>query len=72
MLAEACREYFVRPSYLLSHPSSRPRHNRDTSVDAVIAATALILHPPVVVLTSDKPDFDLLLEGTGIVVEHLM
>jgi len=47
------------------------RKPRDLTVDAVIAATALTLRPPVVVLTSDKPDFDLLLEGTGITVEPL-
>ena len=44
---------------------------RDLTVDAIIAATALTLRTPVVVLTSDKPDFDLLLEGTGIFVERL-
>jgi len=42
------------------------RKPRDLTVDAIVAATALTLRPPVVVLTSDKPDLDLLLDGTGV------
>lgn len=34
---------------------------RDLTVDALVAATALSLRPPVVILTSDKSDFDLML-----------
>ena len=47
------------------------RKLRDLTVDAVVAATALTLRPPVVVLTSDKPDLDLLLAGTGVQVRAL-
>jgi predicted nucleic acid-binding protein len=42
------------------------RKPRDLTVDAIVAATALTLRPPVIVLTSDKPDLDLLLDGTGV------
>jgi len=44
------------------------RKPRDLTVDAIVAATALTLRPPVVVLTSDKPDLDLLLTGTDVEV----
>ena len=47
------------------------RKPRDLTVDAVITATALALRPPVVVLTSDKPDLDLLLADSGVIVENL-
>ena len=47
------------------------RKSRDLTVDAIVAATALTLRPPVVVLTSDKPDLDLLLAGTGVEVRSL-
>jgi predicted nucleic acid-binding protein len=45
--------------------------SRDLTVDALIAATALSLYPPVVVLTSDTPDMELLLEGTGVRVHKI-
>ena len=44
---------------------------RDLTVDAVVAATAMSLCPPVVVLTCDKPDLDLLLDDTGVTVEAI-
>jgi len=48
------------------------RHKpRDLTVDALIAATALSLYPPVVVLTSDTPDMELLLEGTSVRVHKI-
>lgn len=37
---------------------------RDLTVDALVAATALSLRLPVVVLTSDKPDLDLMLSDS--------
>lgn len=56
---------------LRAKAASSRRKPRDLTVDAVIAATALTLRMPVVVLTSDKPDVGLLLEGSGIAVEGL-
>ena len=47
------------------------RKPRDLTVDAIVAATALTLRPPVVVLTSDKPNLDRLLDGTGVDVRSL-
>jgi len=37
------------------------RKPRDLTVDAIVAATALDIPPPVIVLTSDKPDLELML-----------
>lgn len=48
------------------------RHKpRDLTVDALVAATAMSLFPPVVVLTSDAPDMELLLENTGVRVYYV-
>lgn len=51
--------------------ASGRRTARDLSVDAVVAATALSLAHPVVVLTSDADDLKLLLAGTAVRVERL-
>lgn len=42
------------------------RKQRDVTVDAVVAATALALPSPTIVLTSDEADLQLLLEGTDV------
>jgi predicted nucleic acid-binding protein len=56
----------------LRHTATRTRRKaRDLTVDAVVAATALTLANPVVVLTSDPDDLRLLLQGTDVRVEHL-
>lgn len=47
------------------------RKPRDLTVDAVVAATALVLPAPVVVLTSDPDDLRLLLGGTSIRIEAI-
>jgi predicted nucleic acid-binding protein len=47
------------------------RKPRDLTVDAIVAATALTLRPPVIVLTAGKPDLDLLLDGTGVDVRSV-
>jgi predicted nucleic acid-binding protein len=47
------------------------RKARDVTVDAVVAATALSLASPAVVLTSDPKDFLLLLADTGVRVESI-
>ena len=46
--------------------ASTRRKPRDLTVDAIVAATALSLRPPVVVLTSDRPDLTAMLDGTGV------
>ncbi|MCL2464449.1 MAG: twitching motility protein PilT [Micrococcales bacterium] len=48
------------------------RKPRDLTVDAIVAATALTLPAPVVVLTVDPDDLNLLLTGTSVRVEPLM
>ncbi len=47
------------------------RKPRDLTVDAIVAATAATLPSPVIVLTSDKPDLDLLLGETRVKVRDL-
>jgi len=47
------------------------RTARDLTVDAVVAATALSLPAPVVVLTSDESDLALLLQDTPVRIEPL-
>lgn len=47
------------------------RKARDLTVDAVVAATALALPGPTVVLTSDQSDLRLLLDGTAVHVEGI-
>jgi len=47
------------------------RKQRDLTVDAVIAATALELPKPVLVLTGDPEDFSALLDGTHVAVESI-
>ncbi len=49
---------------------SRSKH-RDLTVDAVVAATALTLPTPVVVLTSDPEDLRFLLGGHGVRIEAI-
>jgi predicted nucleic acid-binding protein len=48
----------------------RPKR-RDLTVDALVAATALTLPAPVVVLTSDRSDTSLLLAGREALVEAI-
>lgn len=50
--------------------ASRRKH-RDLTVDAVVAATALTLPTPVVVLTSDPEDLRLLLAGHDVRAEAI-
>lgn len=47
------------------------RKARDLTVDAVVAATALVLPGPTIVLTSDQSDLGLLLDGTAVRVEGI-
>jgi predicted nucleic acid-binding protein len=47
------------------------RKARSLTVDAVVAATAMTLPKPVVVLTGDPADLELLLDGTDIKVRQV-
>lgn len=51
--------------------ASSRRKARSLTVDAVVAATAMTLPKPVVVLTGDPSDLELLLDGTGIKVRRV-
>lgn len=44
---------------------------RDLTIDALVAATALTLQPPVIVLTADVGDFAALLEGAAVRVHSI-
>jgi len=57
--------------YLRAKATNLRRKPRDLTVDALIAATALSLYSSTVVLTSDAPDMELLLEGTGVRVHKV-
>ena len=61
---------FVAGPLRASAPSAR-RRPRELTVDAVVAATALVLPSPVVVLTSDPADLRLLLAGSAVRVEPI-
>ena len=56
---------------LRSAAASSRRKPRDLTVDAVVAATALTVPGPVLVLTSDPADLALLLQNTAIRVEAI-
>jgi predicted nucleic acid-binding protein len=60
-----------RAGALRAAASSSRRKVRDLTVDAIVAATALALPGPVVVLTSDDNDFTVLLDGTPVRVERI-
>lgn len=60
-----------RAGRLRSAAASARRKPRDLTVDAVVAATALTLAEPVVVLTADPGDLRLLLASTDVTVERL-
>jgi predicted nucleic acid-binding protein len=51
--------------------ASSRRKQRDLTVDAIIAATALTLLGRVVVLTSDESDLGLLLDGSPVRIERI-
>lgn len=60
-----------RAGRLRAAASNTRRKARDLTVDAVVAATALSLPEPVVVLTSDPADLTRLLEGTSVKVVRI-
>jgi predicted nucleic acid-binding protein len=68
---EATAEIGHDAGRLRAGAASPRRKARDMTVDAVVAATALALRGPVVVLTADDGDLDLLLDGTPVKVERV-
>lgn len=58
-----------RAGRLRAVAASSRRKPRDLTVDAIVAATALSLRVPVLVLTSDPSELRLLLTGTSVKVE---
>ncbi|MCL2424607.1 MAG: twitching motility protein PilT [Micrococcales bacterium] len=56
---------------LRARASRARRKPRDLTVDAVVAATALALPPPVLVITADPGDLSLLLDGTSVTVKAI-
>lgn len=70
-LAEVTEDIGYRAGRLRAAAAVTRRKTRDLTVDAVVAATALALPPPVVVLTSDPGDLRLLLAETAVRVEKI-
>lgn len=60
-----------RGGALRAEAARRRRKARDLTIDALVAATAGELAPPVVVLTSDVEDLALLLTATDVQVERV-
>ncbi len=60
-----------RAGSLRARASVARRKPRDLTVDAVVAATALVLPGPTIVLTSEQSDLGLLLAGTAVRVEAM-
>lgn len=60
-----------RAGELRAQAAASRRKHRDLTVDSVVAATALTLPMPVVVLTSDPDDLRLLLAGHDVRVEAI-
>ena len=70
-LAPVTPDIGYRAGALRAAASPLRRKLRDLTVDAVVAATALTLAVPVVVLTSDDSDLTLLLGGSPVRVERI-
>lgn len=70
-LVDVGPEIGYRAGHLRASAADSRRKPRDLTVDAVVAATALALPTPAVVLTSDPEDLRLLLAGHGLRVEAI-
>ncbi|WP_395729026.1 PIN domain-containing protein [Nakamurella sp.] len=68
-LVEVTEQIGFAAGRLRAAAATARRKPRDLTVDAVVAATALVLTSPVVVLTSDPRDLRLLLSETTVRVE---
>jgi len=71
VICPVTKEIGLRAGVLRSKVATARRKPRDLTIDSIVAATALTLPSPTVVLTSDEPDFRLLLAGTHISVAGL-
>ncbi|CAM3221853.1 hypothetical protein NODU109028_04525 [Nocardioides dubius] len=60
-----------RAGALRARAASRRRKPRDLTVNAIVAATAIDLPRPTIVLTSDAPDLATLLAGHAVQVESI-
>lgn len=70
-LVDVGAEIGYRAGQLRVAAAAARRKHRDLTVDAVVAATALTLPTPVVVLTSDPEDLRLLLAGHDVRIEAI-
>lgn len=70
-LVDVSPETAYSAGQLRSAAAGSRRKHRDLTVDAVVAATALTLPTPVVVLTSDTEDLRLLLAGHAVRIESV-
>jgi predicted nucleic acid-binding protein len=70
-LAAVTDDIGFRAGRLRAAAASGRRKPRDLTVDAVVAATALSLPAPVVVLTSDPEELGMLLAGTTVRIERV-
>jgi len=70
-IAEVTQDVGYLAGSLRAHAGAARRKVRDLTVDAVVAATALTLPGPTVVITSDPSDLRLLLDGTAIGIEAI-
>lgn len=70
-LVDVSPDIGYRAGQLRSDAAASRRKHRDLTVDAVVAATALTLPTPVVVLTSDAEDLRLLLAGRDVRIEAI-
>ena len=70
-LVDVGPEIGYRAGQLRASAAASRRKRRDLTVDAVVAATALALPTPAVVLTSDPEDLRLLLAGHDLRVEAI-
>ncbi len=68
-LVDVTSEIGFNAGRLRAGAASTRRKLRDLTVDSVVAATATTLREPIVVLTSDPNDLELLLVGTPVTVE---
>jgi len=69
--AEVTADIAYTAGRLRAAAATARRRPRDLTVDAIIVATALTLHPPVVVLTCDPEDLRLLLTDEPIKIETI-
>lgn len=70
-LTEVTEEIGYHAGRLRATATPHRRKPRDLTIDALVAATALTLPAPIVILTSDPADLDLLVAGTSVKIEKI-